>query len=525
MMKRNAALVIVWTTVLAGGFFFLWGCSPQKPEPVKTAAIPDGEYDPAVWGRVYPLEYDSWLQSKEPNPPGSKYRRGWIRNDKFEEVRRQYPELPLLFSVGKFDKLSEYPYLALLFNGWGFGVEYNEIRGHHYMLIDQLEIDPSRLKAGGVCLTCKTPFAPKLKEELGANYFKDPYLDVHAKIPVQFQRQGVMCLDCHDNKTMDLQFSRWTLQKALTDIGKDPKTATRQEKRTLVCAQCHVSYVIKKDKDMNSTGVFFPWQGSKEGDISIENIIKVIKSDPAYLEWQQAVTGFKLGFSRHPEYEVYSRNSTHWQAGVACADCHMQYMRVGANKISNHNLGSPLAQGMAACQQCHAQSADWLKARVLAIQDRTTSLLNRAGYATAVAAKLFEIAHRARADGRRINQEWYDKAKDLYAEAFYRLNYIGAENSAGFHNPTEAARICGDAVAFAEKASGLLRQIVVFWEDISVDINLDLAKYLQKRGVKILNFKPEQEFKDPYHIQELLTPAPSLGLPPAVPDDRPRPWE
>ncbi|MHB8068557.1 MAG: ammonia-forming cytochrome c nitrite reductase subunit c552 [Desulfobaccales bacterium] len=521
-MKKKAPIFFLWAAVLAG-FVLLCGCSPPKSEPVKTVAIPDGEYDPAVWGKAYPLEYDSWLKSKEPNPPGSKYRRGWILNNKFEELRRNYPDLPLLMNVGKFDKLSEYPYLALLFNGWGFGVEYNEIRGHYYMLVDQLEIDPSRLKAGGVCLTCKTPFAPKLKDELGPNYFKDPYADVHAKIPPQFQRMGVMCIDCHDNKTMDLQLSRWTLKKALGEIGKDPATATRQEKRSLVCAQCHVTYVIRKDKDMKSTDVFFPWQGSKEGDISIENIIKVIKSDPAYLEWKQTVTGFKLGFSRHPEYEVYSKNSTHWQAGVSCADCHMQYMRVGVNKISNHNVGSPLAQGMVACQQCHAETAEWLKARVLAIQDRTTSLLNRAGYAVAVAAKLFEIAHKAKAEDKPLNQEFYDQAKDLYAEAFYRINYIGAENSAGFHNPTEAARICGDAVAFAEKASGLLRQATAFWEEIPLNINLDLAKYLQKRGVKILNFIPSEEFKDPYHIQEMLTPAASLGLPPAVPPARPLP--
>ena len=99
-----------------------------------------------MWGKAYPLEYDSWLKSKDPNAPGlSKYRKGWTGGDKF-------------------DKLSEYPYMALLFNGWGFGVEYNEIRGHYYMLIDQLEIDPSRLKAGGVCLTCKTPFAPKMMQ-------------------------------------------------------------------------------------------------------------------------------------------------------------------------------------------------------------------------------------------------------------------------------------------------------------------------------------------------------------------------
>ena len=133
----------------------------------------------------------------------------------------------------------------------------------------------------------------------------------------------------------------------------------------------------------------------------------------------------------------------------------MQYTRVGANKISNHNVGSPLWQGMVACQQCHAESADWLKAQVIAIQDRTTSLLNRAGYANAVAAKLFEAVHKAQAEGKNIDKALYDQAKDLYLEAFYRLNFVGAENSAGFHNPTEAARICGDSVAFAEKSSGL----------------------------------------------------------------------
>ncbi len=496
-MKRKALGLVIWAMVLAGLLALASACSPPKEEPVKTVTIPSGEYDPAVWGQAYPLEYDSWLKSKDPNPPGlSKYRKGWTGG-------------------AKFDKLSEYPYLPLLFNGWGFGVEYNEIRGHYYMLIDQLEIDPSRLKAGGVCLTCKTPFAPKLKDQLGIHYFKDPYVEVHAKIPAQFQRMGVMCIDCHNNKTMDLQFSRWTLIQALKDTGFDPATATRQEKRSLVCAQCHVTYIISKDQDMKSTNVFFPWQGSKVGDISIENIIKVLKSDPAYLEWKQNVTGFKLGFSRHPEYEVYSRNSVHWNANVSCADCHMQYTRVGVNKISNHNVGSPLTQGMVACAQCHAESADWLRAQVLAIQDRTTSLLNRAGYATAVAAKLFEAANQAQAAGKTIDKGLYDQAKDLYLEAFYRINYIGAENSAGFHNPTEAARICGDSVAFAEKASALLRQALAqAGVTQPVDVNLDLAKYLQDRGVKKLNFQPQEEFKDPFGIQNLLTPTPSLGLPP-----------
>jgi nitrite reductase (cytochrome c-552) len=263
---------------------------------------------------------------------------------------------------------------------------------------------------------------------------------------------------------------------------------------------------------MNSIDLFFPWQGSKEGDISIENIIKVIRSDPAYLEWKQNVTGFKLGFIRHPEYEFYSRGSTHWQAGVACADCHMPYTRVGANKISDHDVMSPMKNDLKACVQCHTESSQWLRARVTAIQDRTVSLMNRAGYGLAVTAKLFEMAHKAQKDGKTIDADLYKQAKDLYEEAFYRVNYMGAENSVGFHNPMEGGRILGDAIAQAAKAEGLLRQALTkAGVAVPADVNLELAKYLNKRGVKGLMFKPDMEFKDPFGNQDRITPPASLG--------------
>ena len=289
-MKRQSASFVVWLVCLAGIIVLAGACSPPKPEPVKTGTIADGEMDPAKWGQVYPLEYDSWLKTKDPKPAGkSRYKKGWDTD------------------LVVYDKLSEFPYMALLFNGWGFGIEYNEPRGHHYMLIDQLEIDPSRLKAGGVCLSCKSPYAPKLEKEMGLNYFKDPYLDVHAKIPAAYQKLGVSCADCHDNKTMGLKLTHPVAIKAFDGIGMPQDKMTRQEMRSAVCGQCHVTYVINKDKDMKSVGLFFPWQGSKPGDISVENIIKVIKSDPAHLEWKQGVTGFKVGFIRHPEYEFFTR--------------------------------------------------------------------------------------------------------------------------------------------------------------------------------------------------------------------------
>jgi nitrite reductase (cytochrome c-552) len=190
----------------------------------------------------------------------------------------------------------------------------------------------------------------------------------------------------------------------------------------------------------------------------------------------------------------------------------MPYTRVGANKISDHDVTSPLKNDMKACQQCHAESAQWLKDRVVTTQDRTVSLMNRSGYALAVTAKLFEMAHKAQAEGKKIDQPLYDQAKDLYLEALYRVIYIGAENSVGFHNPTEAGRICGDAVAMAMKSDGLLRQALTkAGVEVPANVNLELTKYLNKRGVKPLNFRPEFEFKDPFGIQPMLTPDNSMG--------------
>ena len=45
----------------------------------------------------------------------------------------------------------------------------------------------------------------------------------------------------------------------------------------------------------------------------------------------------------------YTADSTHYKAGVACADCHMPYTRDGAAKFSTHDVHSPLLNAEAAC--------------------------------------------------------------------------------------------------------------------------------------------------------------------------------
>ena len=103
---------------------------------------------------------------------------------------------------------------------------------------------------------------------------------------------------------MSLRISRgFTLVEAFNSMGVDPSKLTRKEMRSAVCAQCHVTYNIPKDKDRQSIGLYFPWQNSKFGAIFIEDIIKQIRSDDSIKEWTQSVTGFKMAFIRHPEYE------------------------------------------------------------------------------------------------------------------------------------------------------------------------------------------------------------------------------
>lgn len=489
-------MVILKKTLFVWGLFLglvviLQDCAPEKPEMVKVAQISDDEYDPAVWGQVYPVNYESWQKTKNPKPVGkSRYRRGW------DEDRIVY------------DRLSEFPFAALLYNGWGFGIEYNEPRGHHYAVIDQIEIDPSRTSPGGVCLACKTPYHKEFTEQYGMDYLKAPFMEAVNMLPEQHRELGPACIDCHQGSTMEIRTHKDHLERGLALLGK--AELSHQDKRNLVCAQCHITYYVPRDKNRKVAGdIQPPWTNSRWGSIPIENIIEDLLSDESRIEWVQSVTGFPLPYIRHPEFELYSNGSVHWQAGVSCTDCHMPYSRVGANKISDHDVTSPLKADMRACRQCHTESADWLENQVFHIQDRTVSALNRAGYATATTAKLFERLHKEQKNGLSIDQDLYRHAVDLYKRAFLRVVFIAAENSSGFHNPAEAGRVLTDAVAFAGRSEALLRQILASGDiHLPEKIDLELQKYLNRRGEKGLNFKADQQFEDPFGIQEIFSEIP-----------------
>ncbi len=489
----DRTLLVIFAVVASLAFLI---CGPGKPGTSEAEEISPREYAPAIWGKVYPLQYESWLRTKDPKPAGkSTYKRGWD-DDKIV-----------------YDKLSEFPFLGLLYHGWGFGIEYNQPRGHYYAVRDQLEIDPSRVSPGGVCLGCKSPFHKEMTEKHGMDYLKKPFRDAVAMLPEKHRELGPACIDCHQPDPMSLKIKKAHLDDGLRMIGK--KNPGRRELRMLACAQCHVTYFVPRDEQMKvSADITLPWKNGQWGDISIEGIIDDLLSDDSRLEWTQEVTGFKMPFIRHPEFELFSRGSVHFKAGAACADCHMPSIRVDKHRISDHDVTSPLKADLQACLQCHTQSKEVLRERVSHIQDRTLSLILRAGYATAACAKLFEILHEARAQGVIVDGAIYNFAKDSYTQAFLRVVFISAENSTGFHNPVEAGRVLGDAVAFAGRAEGLLRQMLAgAGMDPGLETPLELGKYLNCRGEEGLGFEPDQEFEDPFGIQEFFLSEETKGLP------------
>jgi nitrite reductase (cytochrome c-552) len=465
----------------------LAGCeSRPAAEPLKPLIRAD-EHDPAVWGERYPEVYAQWLATRDKRPAGkSAYKRG--------------------YDAGvTYDKLSEFPFMALLFKGWGFGIEYNEPRGHYYMLIDQQQIDHSRVKAGGACLTCKSPYAQDLQVRDKARLFSADYEKAVGMIPQNHQQLGVSCIDCHDTATLKLATRRWTVDAALREIGLAAQDMKASDRRIMVCGQCHCTYSVMKDEG-KSVDVDFPWEGARWGAISVEAVIRNLEEQKPRLEWTQQTTGMKLGFIRHPDVEFYTAGSAHFNAGVACNDCHMPPVGPRGATVADHNIMSPLKRDMEPCKQCHVRTPEEMRAKVLAIQQRTLAELIDTGYRVATVAKLFEIANRSLETT--SGDSAYDEAARHYRQAFYRLDYMGAENSVGFHNPDEGVRIFADAKREAAEAEAGIRQLLKA-KSVSVPAQVDLqfAGYLNGRGERKLRFNRAQYLADPTGSAEKRVPS------------------
>jgi nitrite reductase (cytochrome c-552) len=271
----------------------------------------------------------------------------------------------------------------------------------------------------------------------------------------------VTCVDCHDPETIALRVTRPGFLDGIARLAKsdeavpqlpsierwrqgprktdyDPnKEASRQELRSMACGQCHVEYYFKGEGKL----LTYPWHNG----LKVEQIEKYYDAE-GWKDFSHKVSGAPVLKAQHPEFEMWSQG-IHARSGVACADCHMPYVRQGAIKVSDHHIRSPLLNISRACQQCHNYPESEILSRVEAIQTRTKGLLTRAEDACIDAINA--IASAAKSG---LTDEQLKAARALHRQAQWRMDFVAAENSLGFHAPQESARILAEAIDLGRQA-------------------------------------------------------------------------
>ncbi|MGZ5206526.1 MAG: ammonia-forming cytochrome c nitrite reductase subunit c552, partial [Caldimonas sp.] len=322
------------------------------------------------------------------------------------------------------------------------------------------------------CLHCHGAVMPLYKELGGGDVmkgfeasYKFSYKELNKKLHDMGHGFSVTCADCHDAKTMKLIVTRPGFIQGIQRLASsdaptpfapsierwragdkakpyDPNVdASRTELRSFVCGQCHVEYYCSSQMPLT-----FPWGKGTRVD-QIETFWNETKfaSGERFFDYKHAETGAPILKAQHPEYELWSQG-VHARSGVACADCHMPYMRDGATKVSDHWVRSPLLNVNRACQTCHKQSEEEIKARVDLIQQRNYDLLQRGGVAITALIDTIKAAKQAGATPEQLNP-----ALELQRKAQWRLDFIAAENSMGFHAPQEAAKVLGEAIDYSRQ--------------------------------------------------------------------------
>jgi nitrite reductase (cytochrome c-552) len=433
----------------AGGVALLVNILERKQEArnpfYRVVELTETTEDPAVWGKNFPMQYDGYRRT-------------------VDQVRTRYggseavPRTPTRAdprSVVAQSRLEEDPRLRRMWAGYAFARDFREERGHAFMLEDQTFTERQAVASQpGTCLHCHASVYVPYREAGNGDLVRGfealnrmPYAEARKRVT-----HPVACIDCHAPDTLQLRVTRpgfiagiRALKASQGIADYDVNTAaTRQEMRAFVCGQCHVEYYFQGPEKR----LVYPWARG----LKVEDIVAYY-DEAKFSDWTHAETGAPVLKAQHPEFELWSQG-IHARSGVACADCHMPYMREGALKISDHHVRSPLLNVNRACQTCHKWPEAELRGRVETIQQRHFELRDRAMDAL---VGLIDDLKAARAAGR--SDAELAPARDFQRRAQFRLDFVEAENSTGFHAPQEAARILGESIDFSRRGQVAVRDL------------------------------------------------------------------
>ncbi len=442
---KTSFIVVISFGVLAGlaMSLFLVNIIQKKQEAknpfFKVIEITDDIDDPAKWGVNFPLQFEGYRKTTDMERTRYGGSEGIPRTPSKADPR----------SVVAYSKLEEDPRLKTMWAGYAFSKDFREERGHAYMLVDQEYTERQKVGQPGTCLNCHASTYLAYKRLGGGDIVKGfealnqkPYFEARKEVS-----HPVACIDCHNPSDMSLRVTKPAFMEGIKaykenigiknyDVNKD---ASRQEMRAFVCGQCHVEYYFKgKEKRLT-----YPWANGLKADQILDYYDKI-----DFKDWTHTETGAKTLKAQHPEFEMWNQG-IHARNGVSCVDCHMPYKKSGAHKITDHHIQSPLLNIQGSCTTCHHVDDKELKGRVEQIQERNHELRNLAMDA------LMDLI----SDIKKVKEKGTDisKAQDFQRKAQFLLDFVEAENSAGFHAPQESARILGKSIDYSRKGQNSLK--------------------------------------------------------------------
>jgi nitrite reductase (cytochrome c-552) len=428
-----AALATIATAAVTALLVNIFERKQEARNPFfRVEPLSDETEDPAIWGRNFPLQYDGYRRTVDQKR---------TRYGGSEAVPRTPTDADPRSVVAQ-SRIDEDPRLRIMWAGYAFAVDFREERGHAYMLQDQtLTQRVQQFKQPGTCLHCHASVYVPYRKAGGGDLIKG--FEHYNRLPYQQAakdfKHPIACIDCHDPQSMALRVTRpgfiegiraAKAAEGVADYDVNAQ-ATRQEMRTFVCGQCHVEYYFKGEEKR----LTYPWHKG----LKVEQIADYY-DEVGFRDWSHELTGTDQLKAQHPEFEMYNQG-IHARSGVACADCHMPYMRVGAQKVSDHHVRSPLLNINNACQTCHKWPEQELLARAETIQWRTVDLRNRAMDALVDLIRDIEAAKAAGAGDAELAV-----ARKAHRRGQFFLDFVESENSNGFHAAQEAVRILGSAI-------------------------------------------------------------------------------
>lgn len=388
----------------------------SQPPVIKASGV---ESKNEEWAKHYPRQFASWKETS--------------KSEKIDDMLKKKPQLPILWA------------------GYPFSKDYNAPRGHFYAVQDVVNtlrtgapVSPITGPLPTACWSCKSPDVPRLMQEVGEKeYFTGKWAKYGSEVV-----NPIGCGDCHNSQTGELTLTRDYLKRGLAASGVDVEKLSKNDMRSLVCAQCHSEYYFKKTEETDAKGVkkatmtvTFPWNNGFKGE-DMEAYYDEIK----FSDWTHAISKAPMLKAQHPDYELFV-GGTHGRRGVTCADCHMPSKKDGDVAFSDHHITSPLENIANTCLNCHDQSEEEFRDHLSIKLERKEQLMELAmnGLAKAhlEAGKAWEAGATA--------EEMKDILQDI-RHGQWRWDYSIAGHGSYFHNPEETLRLLAQANDKAQQA-------------------------------------------------------------------------